>query len=198
MASSAKPNTGNPNGSSRAKKKKKKKALNTNVSQQQKKKQPEPQVPAASKVNVQNAVSSAQQSKKAVGVSEKIAYLQMVNDRVEKSRLTSFGLKGVAFLFLCYIMTHLNLYMLIAAICLSLLFFAADATLKRHELIYQKLYNDIRFGNKKVDFDLQPVYQQDQVFTWFYSLRRSSVWIYHTVILVVEVVILILMLVTTA
>lgn len=144
---------------------------------------------------------SARQTEASSGVSTrkqdsagKIAYLKMVNDRIMAAKYATVGLKLVLFLFVAFLLTRLNLYTTIVAICMTFLFCAADATLKRHELIYRKLYNDIRNDDHKIDFNLYPKYGQDQVVTWWYAFRRSSVWIYYTVIMVLFIVCIILML----
>lgn len=123
----------------------------------------------------------------------KTSYLEMVNSRIEKTTVCQVGVKLTAFLFCCFIMSYLNQYMLIGAICLTVLALAADATLKRHELIYRKLYNDIRFGNHKVDFDLYPVYTPEEVPTWWGSFAKATVWVFYLVLIVVYAVMLILM-----
>lgn len=126
----------------------------------------------------------------------KTTYLELVNSRIEKTRIASIALKLVTFLLFFFIMTHLNLYMLISALCLTLLFWAADATIKRHELIYRKLYNDIRFDTKNIDFDLYPVYEKNQVPGWWGAFAKSSVWIYYTLLMVLYITTMILLLTT--
>lgn len=131
--------------------------------------------------------------------SNRITYLQMIQSSIDRMSTTSAVFKGFCATIITGIsaisFTEINRWILLLAVLPVLCFLIIDVYYLQLERRYRALYNSVRCGNHKIDFDLAPPktkdLRSDDVAIWS-CIKSPSIYLFYTPAIIIATIVIIM------
>lgn len=132
-------------------------------------------------------------------IEKKITYLQMIQSSIDRMSTTSAGFKGLCATIIAGIsaisLTKINKWVLLLAVLPVVCFLVSDIYYLQLERRYRALYNSVRCGNHKIDFDLAPPktkdLRSDDVGIWS-CIKSPSIYLFYTPAIIIATIVIIM------
>lgn len=132
-------------------------------------------------------------------IENKITYLQMIQCSIDRMSTTSAVFKGLCATIITGIsaisFTEINKWVLLLAVLPVVCFLVIDIYYLQLERRYRVLYNSVRCGNHKIDFDLAPPktkdLRNDDVSIWS-CIKSPSIYLFYTPAIIIATIVIII------